>query len=249
MVGTAPGARQAPAVRNRRRFFAIVWRINAILIMVTGVLAAGVLAFAGWQIYKDLARTRHASDVVNVANEQVDRSQVRLGQFVKVEGSQVLRAPLMVEQEYGFRSGTKEATAVRNYLFYDPASGRSHWLLPGNRGLFLETHDLPELDRWEGKKPVVAVVYELVESDTSGDRKLTATDQKVIALSDAAGSRFTRVLTGVEEMNGSVLIGESRLLVLYTSAATLKGAEIDVVTHKVLRDAAVQPGAPEERVN
>ena len=228
---------------NRRRFFALVWRVNGLLILVTGVLACGVLGFASWQIYRGFTRTRYASNVVNVADEQIDRSKARLGTFERIEGTSVLRAALMIEQQYGFSSGSKETRSVQNYLFYDPATGNSHWLVPGNRGLILSTHQLPERDYGERKKTVVAFIYELVEADTNGDHKLTTNDARVIAMSDPAGLRFARLVSGVDELNGSELTHEGRIVILYTASGTLKAADIDLETQKVLRESSVQPVA------
>ena len=51
-----------------RRFFATVWRVNAIMILVTAVLACAVLSFGAWQIYREATRTRQATGVLNVAD-------------------------------------------------------------------------------------------------------------------------------------------------------------------------------------
>jgi len=227
-----------------RRVFAVVWRVNAVLILLTAVLACAVLSFGAWQIYRDATRTRRVSAVVNVAEDRIDRSRLQLGSFEEIEGSRVLRAPLRIEQQYAFGSGSKETSSVQNYLFYDPSSRRSHWLLPGNKGLFLSMRELPERRDSKSERPIVAVVYELVEADTTGNNRLTASDAKVVGVSNASGLRFTRVLTGVEEINGVTLTADARILVLYTSASTLKAAEIDVATYTVVRDGPLQTVAP-----
>jgi hypothetical protein len=232
-----------------RRFFATVWRANAVMILLTAVLASAVLAFGAWQIYREATRTRQARGVLNVAEGQIDRSKAELGRFEAVAGTDVLRAPLQLEQVYGFGSGSKEATSVQNYLFYDSSDGNSHWLVSGSKGLFLSARELPEREYTKPERPVAVVVYELVEADTSGDGKLTASDAKTVAFSDPAGSHFTRVLTGVQEINGTTLTRSGRVLVLYTAASVLKAAEIEVDTHRIVRDAPLQTIAtqkPEE---
>jgi hypothetical protein len=227
-----------------RRVFALIWRVNALAILVTAILSCAVVSFAAWQIYRGATRTRHVAAVVNVAEQQLDRSKLRLGSFETIGGSNVLRAPLFIEQEYAFAAGSKGTSSIQNYLFYDPASRRSHWLVPGNKGLFLSMRELPERRESKRDTAVIAVVHELVEADTSGDKRLTASDVKVIAVSNASGSVFTRVLSGVEEINGVTLTTDARILVFYTRASTLKAAEIDVVTHKIIRDAPLQPDGP-----
>jgi hypothetical protein len=231
-----------------RRFFATVWRANAVMILLTAVLACAVLSFGAWQIYREATRTRQATGVLNVAEEQIDRSKVELGRFEAITGTDVLRAPLQLEQVYGFSSGSKEATSVQNYLFYDSSDGSSHWLVSGSKGLFLSARELPEREYTKPEKPVVVVVYELVETDTSGDGKLTASDARTIAVSDPVGSHFTRVLTGVQEINGTTLTRSGRVVVLYTAASALKAAEIDVDTHRIVRDAPLQTIATKKPV-
>ena len=89
-----------------RRFFALVWRTNALLILLTAVLACAVLAYVAW-IYRDATRMRQATGVMNVAEEQIDRSKVELGRFEAIAGTDVLRAPLQLQQVYGFSSRLK----------------------------------------------------------------------------------------------------------------------------------------------
>jgi hypothetical protein len=73
-------------------------------------------------------------------------------------------------------------------------------LVPGNKGLFLSARELPEREYGKPERPVVVVIYELVEADSTGDGRLTASDVKTIAVSDPSGSHFTKVLTGVEDL-------------------------------------------------
>ena len=222
-----------------RRLFAAVWRANALLILVAGVLSIGVLSFALWQIYKETTRTRHATQVINVAGEQVDRATRRVGRFEAVEGSAILRAPLTLEQEYGFSSGSKETSSPQNYLFYDPRSGRSWWLLPGFSGLLLSTEQLPSHEYGAKPAPVVAFAYELVESDTSGDEKLTGSDRRSIALSGPDGSNVVKLFRDVDELNGAYLQDDG-ILLIYTAAGALRAAHVDPRTFAVTRDAALQ---------
>src|SRR5439155_1601378 len=79
-----------------RRLFAVIWRVNAVLILLTAVLACAVLSFGAWQIYREATRTRRVSAVVNIAEDRIDRSRLQLGSFQKIEGSGVLRAPLQI---------------------------------------------------------------------------------------------------------------------------------------------------------
>lgn len=224
---------------TRRRIFAAIWQANALLIFVAGILSIGVLSFALWQIYRETTRTRYATQVVNVAGEQVDRATRRVGRFEAVEGSPILRATLTLEQEYGFSSGSKETSSPQNYLFYDPRSGKSWWLLPEFDGLLLSTEQMPSRQYGEKAAPVVAFAYELIEADTSGDKKLTGSDRRTIAVSDPTGSRVARLFRDVDELNGAY-IQDDQLLLIYTSGGILRAAKVDRGTFAVTRDAVVQ---------
>jgi len=221
-----------------RRFFAVVWRVNAILLLLVATLAVGLFGFAMFQMYRESRPGREAVDVLNVADERIDSSKVQLGSFQQVVTSGVLRAALETEQEHGFSSGS--GAEVRNYLYYDASNGASRWLLAGNKGLILATHELPQ-GGCSDTSDSVAVVYELVEADTNGDSKLTGSDAKVIAVSNPAGSRLTRIVVGVQDVNGTTLTPAGRILVFYTSSATLRVAEVDAETHRIIRDAPLQP--------
>ena len=72
---------------------------------------------------------------------------------------------------------------------------------------------------------------------------MTTNDARVIAMSDPAGLRFARLVSGVDELNGSELTHEGRIVILYTASGTLKAANIDLETQKVLRESSVQPVA------
>jgi hypothetical protein len=222
-----------------RRLFAGLWRANALLIFAAGILSIGVMSFALVQIYRETTRTRYATQVVNVAGQQVDRASRRVGRFETVEGSPVLRATLTLEQEYGFSSGSKETSSPQNYLYYDPRDGRSWWLLPEFTGLLLSTEQVPARKYDEKVAPVVAFAYELVESDTSGDKRLTGSDRRTIAVSDPIGSRVVRLFRDVDELNGAYLQGDG-LLFLYTAAGVLRAAQVHRDTFAITRDAVLE---------
>lgn len=223
-----------------RRFFRTVWRLNALIILLAGVLACGFVAVATLALLRDITRTRHVSNVVNVAPEQRGRDRTSLGSFVRVEGTQVFRAPLNIEQEFDLSVASKETTSIQNYLFYDPALDRSYWLRAGAPALFADSHELPERD-FEERLPIVAMLYEIVERDTDGDQRLTESDLKVIALADPAGTRLTPLLTGVAEVHAADITSGNAALIIYTTSGKLHAATVDVVARKVTHDSLIQP--------
>jgi hypothetical protein len=224
-----------------RRFFSVLWRANAVLIFVAGIMGSLVLAFVLFLMWQEATRSRHASDVLNVASNEIEGSTTSLGGFDPIEGTPVLRAELFIEQEYEFSAGSKDTRSTQNYLYYNPTENTTNWLLPGYKGIILATHELPADDYREVRTPPKVVLYELVDRDTNGDGKLTQNDRRDIAVSDPAGTRLTRVLKDVEGFNGGHLAeGGADVLVFYRSAGALHVARIDSVTGKVLHESDIR---------
>jgi len=80
-----------------------------------------------------------------------------------------------------------------------------------------------------------------VATDSNHDRRLTADDTKTIALSDPAGKNFVRVLNNVEEFKGGRIVNGTSLVILYTSGATLRAAEIELASNKLTRESILKP--------
>lgn len=210
-----------------RRFFATIWRINAIVLLVVGVLACVVLVSTAFLFYKDATRTRHADDVARVAVGGGVPSKATLGNFDSLPKTSVLRAPLRVTQSYSIGSGSKEASSVRNYLFYEPSTRTTRWLKPSMDSLIVQTWSVPEDESRESRLNWVANVYAVVASDTSGDGVLTESDQIQIASSNPDGSNFRVLVEKADRVNEARLLAADKVLVLYSLGAQLYAVEFD----------------------
>ncbi|MEO3712484.1 hypothetical protein [Roseateles flavus] len=89
-----------------RRVFTLLWRVNALIILVVGLLATALLAAAGYLLLKDATRTRHVDDIARTALGDVRDSRAELGAFGPIHGSPLLRARLTVPQTYALGSGS-----------------------------------------------------------------------------------------------------------------------------------------------
>jgi hypothetical protein len=223
-----------------RRFFRWVWRVNGVLFLLAALVFVVGMSIGLVAMLVEMHRDARKSSVVKVADEEI-RTKENLGNFEPVKGTGVLRASLQADAEGTFGSSSRHAT-VRNYLFFDPADGSSRWLIPGYKGLIVAMHEMPEEGGCGSRdKPVVGMVYELVEADSNHDGKLDESDAKAVAVSTPGGLRFSRVLSGVEQVKGTSLTPENRILVLYTAAGTLKAALVDGATFALTEDKAVKP--------
>jgi hypothetical protein len=73
----------------------------------------------------------------------------------------------------------------------------------------------------------VAFVYVSVERDSNGDSRLTATDVKSIAMSDASGKNYRTLVEKADRLNDARLIAPDRLLILYSIGAQLAAVEVN----------------------
>jgi hypothetical protein len=210
-----------------RRIFATIWRINSVILLVVGTLAGVVLTLAAILFFKDVTRTRYADDVAKVAVGGDLPSQAHLGSFEDLPKSSVLRAPLRVTQSYSLGSGSKEASSVRNYLFYEPGTRMTRWLKPSMDSLIVRTWSVPEDDFRKPRLDWVSSVYAVVVSDTSGDGALTESDQIQIASSSPDGSNFRVLVEKADRVNEARLLASDKILVLYSVGAQLHAVEFN----------------------
>jgi hypothetical protein len=226
-----------------RQFFIYVWRINAIVILMAGILASATIAATAVGLLWQLTRTRQVSDVVNVsknpANQDPVKAKTEVGTFTTVAGTVFVKAPLYLIQEYEYLSGSKESNSIQNYVFFDTTKKTSTWLRPENKGLILSKNAFPELidSTFEaGKAPTTAYVYLLAEQDTNNDQRIDRDDQKKIAISDPSGGRFKVLIEQVDRFNGVTAIKDQadRISVLYVANQKLKASEVDLRSQTVL---------------
>ena len=146
-------------------------------------------------------------------------------------------APVYSAQSYSVSLYGKEANAVRNYLFVDLQDKSSRWLIPTNDHLILNMERLAADGtsvRWGGEdKPAKWLVFDVVTSDTNGDKRLTDADRKTIAIAGADGSRYAEVLGGIDAVLGKTWMQGDRLLIVYSAGGENMISEISLADRKV----------------
>jgi len=229
-----------------RRIFHYIWRINAVIILVTGLLATITLSASAVYVILQATRTRAVDSVINIASNEQVKAKTEVGTFTLIAGSEILQAPLYLIQDYDYRAGSKESSSIQNYIFFDPNQKRSYWLRPKSEGLFLSAIALSQnsaptannlilnANNEEKQVPVVAFLYMLVDKDTNNDKRINDSDQKQIAISNASGTSFKVLVDQVDRFNGYSPIKNNRFSVLYTSSNKLKVAEIDLRSQEIV---------------
>jgi hypothetical protein len=160
-----------------------------------------------------------------------------IGTFAKIEGIEIVKAPIYLSQEYQFRYGSKEASSVQNYIFYDPATKSFNLLRSNNQGLILSAQPLPSSPSAE--LPPITDLYVMIEKDTNNDQKITGSDQKSLAIADASGKRFKVLLANIDDFKGVSGLKDNRVSVFYTLSNELKAAEIDLRSQQIVGDATM----------
>jgi len=211
---------------QNRKLFALLWRINAVVILLVGLAAVAVLGVAAYVFFKDATRTRYVDNVANTALDDVRESTAELGSFEQIPGSTMLRAPITVHQSYAMGPGYKEAGSVRNYLYVEPTTRSAHWLRPSMNGLILSSTALPSAGRGERERDAVVYVHVTVEKDTNGDERLTESDAKQIAVSAPDGKGYRVLVDKADRLNEATLLPDGQLLVLYSTGAKLTAVEL-----------------------
>lgn len=228
-----------------RRIFHYIWRINAVIILMAGILATISLSASALYVLLQATRTREVDSVINVAKNEQVKTKTEIGTFTPIAGSEILQAPLYLIQDYDYRAGSKESSSIQNYKFFDPNQKRSYWLRPKSEGLFLSAIALSAsgtsiinnpivINTEEKQVPVVAFLYVLVDKDTNNDQRINDSDQKQIGISNAAGTSFKVLVDQVDRFNGYSAIKNNRLSVLYTSSSKLKAIEIDLRSQEIV---------------
>lgn len=229
-----------------RRIFHYIWRINAVIILMTGLLATISLSASAVYVILQATRTREVDSVINVATNEQVKIKTEIGTFTPIAGSEILQAPLYLIQDYDYRAGSKESSSIQNYMFFDPTQKRSYWLRPKSEGLFLSAialapngtpivnNSIVNSNTEEKQVPVVAFLYVLVDKDTNNDKRINDSDQKQIAISNASGTSFKLLVDQVDRFNGYSAIKNNRLSLIYTSSNKIKAAEIDLRSQEIV---------------
>jgi len=217
---------------KRNNIFRTIWKIDAVLILIVGLMVLVILSYAGYRIYQDVFRSRELSSIVNIESNTRISSEWKLGAFDRVEGTEYLMAPVYSAQTFQASYYEKGTSAVRNYLFVNAVDKSSRWLIPHNNYLFLARNKVwhkPDL----GSSVVKWLRYEVVKSDTNQDGRLTSEDQRTIGISDPTGERYVELIPDVDRILGYEMQDENNLLIFYRTGTKNFVAEINIPERRI----------------
>ncbi|MCI0657621.1 MAG: hypothetical protein L0170_11200 [Acidobacteria bacterium] len=230
------------------RFFRIVWRINAIVLLVAAAVAILILGIGAVALGRDMFRTWGEREAVTVAGQRVESSRFQFENFELLPGTGVLRSPLAVYESYGFGS-SGGGRAILNYFYYDSSTRNAHWLLKDNERLIWWSCDLKTSATQPAESRTLGSLYAVVESDSDHDGQLTSSDLSSVLLTDPAGAQETRILERVSDIQGCEVLSPSSAVLFYVSKSELRAATLDLGQLRIESDAslAAVPGRAPSR--
>ncbi|MGK7875737.1 MAG: hypothetical protein AB4426_21300 [Xenococcaceae cyanobacterium] len=213
---------------EENKIFRFVWRFNAIVIMLAGLLAIAVLGFAAIQIFKETMRERQRSNIVNLSDSSEVKEEWELGNLREIEGTPYLMLPLYSDQSYAQSYYSKSARSTRNYLFFDAETEERRWLFANNNYLIARDSFISETDYRSKSKTVQAILYNIIKEDTNGDKRLTDDDLITIALTKPNGYNYKELLSGLDSLLGYKVLNGDRILILYQRDGIAYSAKVSL---------------------
>jgi len=200
---------------EENKFFRYIWRINGLILLVAGVMAIGVLAFAGYKIYAKTTRDRSTRNIVNIQEDSELKEEWRLGYMADIQGTSYVMVPLNSDQSYAQSYYSKSSSSARNYLFINSKNNEQHWLLKNNKYLIADMAMLSEYGYRNEERNIRAILYQVIKKDTDKDGRLTNKDLKTISISRSNGSEYKELIQGVDVFVGQRTVDENTLLIVY----------------------------------
>lgn len=208
-----------------------IWRINAYLILIAGVLAVGLMVAVLAGLVRDWLSPRTISNVVAPANDAQLREELMSYRLRNAQGDTVVLDVLADQRlDAAYYSSKTAADTVRNQVFVKLADGSSARLLADNRGLItgiwvvrgtrviLSHHGSEHDEMPEPAQPVRARLYEVVEQDSNGDARLSARDVRRLLLARADGSAPATLAEGIAQLHGATLGAANELRLVASQA-------------------------------
>ena len=215
------------------RFFRVVWRINALLILVAAAAAAcGVIVFVGSEAVSSVQQRSAEAVVAPVPGKSPDPA-LQLGSFGAISGTSLYRA-LLAAPGRGSVSRSDPGSDVHNVLVFDGEAGTARWLLPGDKELIVYNRDVDPPSTKEGPRPPVATIV-LVKPVSSNPEAAEGT----ILASDLAATDVREVAAGVRAIHGASLTTAGQLSIIFEQKGQYHLALLDATTRKVVSDRVI----------
>ena len=205
-----------------------IWRINAYLILMAGVL---VIVALGWLLSNALWNRLRPHDVRNVVaagSDDAPRHERLTYRLRNAQGAVVTLDVLSDQRIDTFSSSKTSSDVLRNQMFVRVDDASSTWLFPTQqhlisrvwvvRGKEVTTPYQEESRTQPEQQPTRARLYEVVTRDTNQDGRLTERDHKSLFLARADGTGLATLAEGVTRLDGVALSPPDEIRAVATQA-------------------------------
>ena len=221
-------------MEHERGFWRWLWRFNAVAIAGVAVIG-GVLGLAGlYALAMELTGERHVGDLVNIEESAAASTSEQLGAFSRLGRTGLLWAPLRRETVSPLRAYSKHATAIADYVIYNPATGATRRLLDRDDALILDARLLHRPDDAEGRERAAAMLVRYVDADSNGDDRLNDQDLQRLAFAKPSGVDLTP-LAEIERLLGVFALSERRAAAMIELEDGVYALHVDLATLSVSR--------------
>jgi hypothetical protein len=214
------------------RWFRTMWRVNAIVILAAGLLVCVAAVVVMLATVRELARERVTHDSARLEPEVVKGEVFELGNMARLRGTPVLLLELTSRQQYSTGAYSKEATSVRNLLFFDSETSKSSWLFT-QYGLLAGIKPLAE--RGDDQARIRWLMLEVISQDTNRDGRLSLQDAHTLGVVDADGQNYKDLVQNVERVIGVEFLSDTAVDVAFSAVDADYIAEIDLPRREVRR--------------
>ena len=222
-------------IMEENKFFRTVWRFNGVLISIAGLLALVILLVIAFKVIKDLTDSRSARNIVNVAGNNQIEEEWRFGGISLVEGSTMLMIPLYSDQTFDRSYFSKSLNSTRNYLFVNSNTSAKNWLFSHTDFLIEKTDKLQE-GGYDSKKPVIAILYQLIKLDSDQDERLSTDDLITLAITKPDGTAYLELMEDIEIIIDHTIINKDELFLIYRKAGISNAAVIDLNSFEIIEN-------------
>jgi hypothetical protein len=210
------------------KLFRYIWRFNAVVILVIGILALTCAIGAFVIFVRNWSERPRYGFLVEDPNQSSAEKVLRLGYFYRVEGTPYVRAELASDREPSPLESSGGWRQVRNHLFYNMETRQSHWLFPTHGQVVADTREIVENMSVPPSGSVRALVYLVADNGTEKDPPRSPKEPSALAVSDPTGIRYVVLAQDVTHIISIELLNQDTAVIFYTSADTVHAIELSV---------------------
>jgi len=222
------------------RWFKLICRINAVLLLVAVVMAIGKFVYEQWPWRRRVTcLSNYVTFGLDEEGRKVEKEKWRYDDPVKVPGGAGFIIPL--DSTWSADDPSRTWSSTRNLLFVDGDLKAKKWLLPDNEGGISGWEFLAH----EKDGPALAILFRMWDRHDDVGKRADAEARKLsVFLARPDCARFAQVLTGLTRCIGKAQVDGNHLVVFYVKDGAGYAAKIAVADFSVVETTTLDPLPP-----